>query len=84
LRLAWAVPGSVAVVADAYGGKIAVVNLARDSLDSVRSIPSHNIRGLALTPDGRSLVVAHQTLSKLARSTFEDVHWGSLVGNHLR
>jgi YVTN family beta-propeller protein len=30
------------------------------------------------------MVVAHQSLSKLARSTFEDVHWGSLVGNHLR
>jgi YVTN family beta-propeller protein len=84
LLLAWVVPGSVVVVADASGGKIGVVDLSHNALDSVRSLPAHNIRGLALSPDGRLLMVAHQTLSKLAQSSFEDVHWGSLVGNHLR
>ncbi len=84
MLLAWAVRGSVVAAADARGGQIAVVDLARDVPSSVRSIPAHNIRGLALSPDGRSLVVAHQTLSKLAKATFEDVHWGSLIGNHLR
>jgi YVTN family beta-propeller protein len=84
LLMAWAKPGSVFVVADAYGGRIGVVDLSRDVPISVRTIPAHNIRGLSITPDGRSMVVAHQSLSKLARSTFEDVHWGSLVGNHLR
>jgi YVTN family beta-propeller protein len=83
-RLAWAEPGTLLVAADAHGGRIAVVDPARDRPDSIRSIPAHNIRGLARTPDGRSLVVAHQTLNKLARTSFEDVHWGSLLGNHLR
>ena len=72
------------VVADGFGGKLAVIDPARGSLDAVRTLPAHNIRGLATSPDGRSLVVAHQTLHRLARSSFEDVHWGSLVGNHLR
>ena len=82
--LAWAEPGSSLVAADAYGGRIAVVDPSREVADSIRSIPAHNIRGLARSPDGRSLVVAHQTLNRLARTSFEDVHWGSLLGNHLR
>ena len=82
--MAWAEPGSSLVAADAYGGRIAVVDPARDAPDSVRSIPAHNIRGLARTPDGRSMVVAHQSSNRLARTSFEDVHWGSLLGNHLR
>jgi YVTN family beta-propeller protein len=82
--LAWATPGSKLVASDAYGGRIAVVDPLGNAPESIRSIPAHNIRGLAATPDGQSLVVAHQTLSRLARTTFEDVHWGSLLGNHLR
>ncbi len=82
--LAWAVPGSKLVAADAFGGRIAVVDPARDAPESVRSLPAHNIRGLALSPDGRTIAVAHQTLHRLARSSFEDVHWGSLLGNHVR
>ena len=82
--LAWAEPGTLLVAADAFGGRIAVVDPTRDRPDSIRAIPAHNIRGLATTPDGRSLVVAHQTLNRLARTSFEDVHWGSLLGNHLR
>ena len=54
------------------------------TLESVRSLPAHNIRGLATSPDGQTLVLAHQTLSRLASSSFDDVHWGSLLNNHLR
>ena len=82
--MAWAVPGSKLIAADAYGGRIAVVDPSREAPESVRSIPAHNIRGLATTPDGRSLVVVHQTLNRLARSNFEGVHWGTLLGNQLR
>jgi YVTN family beta-propeller protein len=72
------------VVADGYGGKLAVIDPSRGSLDSLRTLPAHNIRGLATSTDGRTLIVAHQTLHRLARTSFEDVHWGSLIGNHLR
>lgn len=72
------------VVADAFGGKLAVADLDRRALESVRTLPAHNIRGLATTADGRKLVVAHQVLRRLARTSFEDVHWGSMIGNHLR
>jgi cytochrome c peroxidase/DNA-binding beta-propeller fold protein YncE len=69
--------GSKLVVADAFGGRLAVV-------ESVRTMPAHNIRGMAFAPDGKSLVIAHQYLNHLAQTTFDDVHWGLLIRNHLR
>src|SRR5207248_8541107 len=38
----------------------------------------------ASAPDGKTLVMAHQAQSPLARSTFDDIHWGLLVSSHLR
>jgi YVTN family beta-propeller protein len=76
--------GSRLVVADAFGGKVAVVAPDRGAVEAVHALPAHNIRGLAVSPDGASVVLAHQSLRRLARATYEDVHWGSLVNNHLR
>lgn len=72
------------VAADAYGGRLAVVDPTGGTLEAVRQIPAHNIRGLCVSPDGKTLVVAHQVLRRLARTSFEDVHWGALLSNHLR
>jgi DNA-binding beta-propeller fold protein YncE len=83
-ELAIVAAGSKVIVADAFGGRLAVVDTKRRSIDSVRSIPGHNIRGLAFAPDERSLVVTHQVLNRLAQTTFDDVHWGLLIRNHLR
>lgn len=76
--------GTKWIVADAFGGRLAVLDVKRDALDLVRTLPAHNIRGLVVSPDGRKLGIAHQVLHRLARTSFEDVHWGSLIGNHLR
>ena len=83
-NLAWVRPGTKLVVADAFGGQMAVVDFASGLVESSWTLAANNIRGLALAPDGKSIVMAHQTLHRLARSSFEDVHWGSLVSNHLR
>jgi YVTN family beta-propeller protein len=76
--------GRILVVADAFGGNLAVINRAESRIQAVKTIPGHNIRGLAWNPDGRRLVVSHQTLSRLAYTTAEDIHWGSVVSNVLR
>ncbi len=76
--------GSKLIVADAFGGRLAVVDIKQRKIESLRSLPAHNIRGLALAPNGKTLVVAHQVLSRLAQSSFDDVHWGLLIRNHLR
>jgi YVTN family beta-propeller protein len=75
--------GSKMVVADAFGGRLAVIDVRQRRVDSVRSLPGHNMRGLALVPDGQTLLIAHQVLSRLAQTSFDDVHWGTLIRNHL-
>jgi YVTN family beta-propeller protein len=72
------------VVADAFAGHVTVVDPKRPMIETVWKLPGHNIRGLAFTHDGRSLLLTHQILSRLAHTSFDDVHWGLLVRNHLR
>ena len=72
------------VVADAFGGRLAVVDPETMTVDSVRDLPAHNIRGLAGSADGRHLLVSHQVLSGRATTSFADVHWGNLLTNTVR
>jgi len=71
-------------VADAFGGRLAVIDPETGAVESVREIPAHNIRGLALSADGRHLLVSHQVLSGRATTSLADVHWGNLLTNNLR
>jgi YVTN family beta-propeller protein len=77
-------PGERLIVADAFGGRLAVVDWARGEIGHVRELPAHNIRGLALNADGSRLLVSHQILNSLARTTPDDVHWGMVIGNVVR
>jgi cytochrome c peroxidase len=72
------------IVADAFGGRLAVVDLARGEVDSVRTLPANNIRGLTLSTGGKDLLVSHQVLNRLAETTSADIHWGNLITNNLR
>ncbi len=72
------------VVADAFAGKLAVVDLARKTIDSTRTLASHNLRGLALDPAGKHLLVTHQTLYSQGRANPGDIRSGSLIENSLR
>jgi YVTN family beta-propeller protein len=80
--------GRMLVIADAFGGRLAVVDTQTGALESVRSLPAHNIRGVALaaSPDPRSpqLFLAHQMLNNLGTATRDDIHWGNLITNNLR
>jgi len=72
------------VVADAFGGRLAVVDIGRGEIESVRTLPAHNIRGLALDRAGDHVLMTHQILNGIARTTFDDVHWGNVITNNLR
>ncbi|MBS0261771.1 MAG: hypothetical protein JSS02_07425 [Planctomycetes bacterium] len=76
--------GTRLVVADAFGGHLAVIDTRANHLESVRTFPAHNIRGLTVNAEGSRLLVAHQILNSLARTTPDDVHWGMLVSNVVR
>jgi YVTN family beta-propeller protein len=72
------------LVADAFGGQLAVVEAASRKLATTVSFPGHNIRGMGVSPDGQMLMIAHQMLNELAHSIQNDIHWGLLMSNDLR
>jgi hypothetical protein len=78
-----ALPDGGWLIADAYGGHLAVVrhSTAATSVESAQTIFGHHIGGIDLSPDGQSLLITHQVLSRVAHSTRDDIHWGSVMQN---
>lgn len=72
------------VLANAFGGSLAVFDVKQGHVESVRELPAHNLRGLTLSADGKSLVLTHQVLHRLGETTRDNVHWGNVVTNNLR
>jgi len=72
------------IVADAFGGKLAILDPTSRQLVTTLAVPGHNIRGMGVSPDGQMLIVAHQMLNELAHSIQNDIHWGLLMSNDLR
>ena len=76
--------GAKLIVADSFGGRLAVIDMERFEIDALREFPAHNVRGLALDQSGEKLLVSHQINNSLAQTTENDVHWGILLINVLR
>lgn len=72
------------LAADSFGGRLGLVNVSTLKLSAVRTIEGHNIRGLALSNDGRQLLIAHQLLNSGVPTTRSRVFWGTVMGNVLR
>jgi YVTN family beta-propeller protein len=70
------------IVADSFAGKLGVIDVKQWKLLGIRDLPAHNIRGMCIS--GTQLVLAHQRLNPEAQTTFDDVHWGSVITNNLR
>lgn len=77
-------PEQKVLVADAFGGGLAVVDLRLGRLESVRTLPAHNITAMVRAPDEDAVLLTHQVLNNHARTTADDLHWGSLINNSLR
>jgi cytochrome c peroxidase len=76
--------GTKLVVADAFGDQLAVVDLRRKALESVRGLAEvHNIRGLALDRGRKNLLVTHQMLFSRGRPTPDDIRSGHLIDNRV-
>ena len=71
----------ILLVADAFGGRIGVIDAANLKLLGIRTLDGHNVRGLAVSADGKDLYVAHQQFNSTGRADYEDLHWGRLVTN---
>lgn len=72
------------IVADNHSGKLAVVDIENWRVEFVHATTAHNIRGLGLANQARTILVSHQMLNELAHTSRNDIHWGLLMSNDLR
>lgn len=72
------------VVTEAFGGRLAVVDVRAARVESARSLPDHNIRGLSLSADRNQLLLTAQMLNQQGHAQRDDIHWGNLLTNNVR
>lgn len=76
-------PDGKLVVADSFGGHLAVVDSSSGQVIGQHDVYGHNIRGLGWNPRTDKLLVACQTLDPSTFTTYERVFWGVLMQNGL-
>ena len=72
------------VVADAFGGQLALVDPQNGKLLGTRVLEAHGIRGLVASRDGTSLHFSHQRIEGSVPTTRNRVFWGQVISNILR
>lgn len=70
------------VVADSFGGRLAVVDCRSGEIVSSFELPVHNIREMTIDPD-RRLYLTCQRLNPKGYASSEDIHWGILMENEV-
>ncbi|MCA9213696.1 MAG: c-type cytochrome [Planctomycetales bacterium] len=72
------------IVTDAFGGRIAIVDIGKRSVVADVEIPGHNIRGLTFEPKTGRLMLAHQLINGFLPNSRDHVFWGNVVTNLMR
>lgn len=84
-RCQWGLPGSSrVVVADAFGGHLALVDAAAGRVIAVHELNGHNLRGLAVSANDGQLLIAHQILDQRTPVLEEKIWRGFLLTNVVR
>lgn len=76
--------GNQVIVADHFGGRLGIVDLASGQVLHAFDSNGHNSRGLLVTDQGRQLVIAQQILNETLPTTEENIERGLLMQNVLR
>ena len=76
--------GKTLLVADAFGGQLALVDLETEQVVRRTSVPGHNLRGFALTPSGKELLVTQMLITESAATTRDNVFWGIAMTSNVR
>jgi YVTN family beta-propeller protein len=77
--------GRQLVALDAFGGRVGLIDVERQQLVKTHVLKlAHNLRGLTLAPDNRSILIPHQILMNDSATTQFGVHWGTVLMNILR
>ncbi len=82
-ELCLASEGTKLMVAGAFNSSLAVIDTDTLELIAIKQLPGHNIGGLAMSGDGKRVLISQQHLNPLAQSTQDDVHWGNMLSNLL-
>ncbi len=69
------------LVAEAFGNRLALVDAVDGKVLKLGQIEGHNVRGLALSQDGKSVLIAHQQIPDKSVASYDGVHWGRIVAN---
>lgn len=72
------------LVADGFGGQMALIDTRRRRIDRVFQTSFHNFGGFAVDRERSELVVTYQVLNHLARTVRNDVHWGMVISNEMQ
>ncbi len=70
-------------VADAFGGRLQIVDAKSGASIRDRQVFGHNIRGLALNPGTGLLLLTCQTLNEGTFTSYERIFWGVVMQNGL-
>ncbi len=76
--------GEKLLVADNHAGKLAVIDIESWTIDAIRPLNAHNIRGLAVSQDRESVLIAHQILNQQVTTGHDAVRDGTLMQNVVR
>ncbi len=76
--------GEKLLVADNHAGHLAIIDIETWTIDAIRTLNAHNIRGLAISSDEQSLLVAHQILNQQVTTGLDAVRDGTLMQNVIR
>ncbi len=69
------------LVADAFGGFLAIVDTQTASVLTVHALSGHHIGGMTRDSAQHRILITHQRLSKVAETNRDDIHWGTLMQN---
>lgn len=83
-KMLWLNEENRLIVADSFGGRLAVVDPTAAKLLFVKTLAGHNLRGLALSHDGKDLLIAQQVLDAHGKTMHTPVFWGDLMQNVMR
>lgn len=70
------------VVADSFGGRLAVVDCAAGTKTVEHELSIHNVRDMTVGNEGR-LYLTCQRLNSKAYTDRDDIHWGVLMANEI-
>ncbi|MDA1229251.1 MAG: hypothetical protein O2856_00625 [Planctomycetota bacterium] len=74
-----ALPDEKFLVADAFGGQLAVIDGATSTIIAAHELPCHHIGGMTRQTSKEQILITHQQLSKIAETSRDDLHWGNLM-----